>query len=154
MYVTEINADLSCDFVSPHTIQDPVYVNYDENMLQVRLSEPLLSFDDPSYVRLKWHRQALLTSLNGLMRDYGCVESVHCFSTFKYNLLSVCSASLNLFYDGYYLFYEHFILDISIHCLRYVMKSINDEVVHLRSQRQFRPIFSPSVVSLLKVLNV
>ena len=57
VYVTEINADLSCDFLSPHTIQDPVYVSYDEDTLQIQLSEPLLSFDDPSYVRQKWHRQ-------------------------------------------------------------------------------------------------
>ena len=36
VYVTEINADLSCDFLSPHTIQDPAFVNYDEDSFQVR----------------------------------------------------------------------------------------------------------------------
>ena len=41
VYITEINVDLSCDFVSPHTIQDPVYMNYDKDSLQVRLAEPL-----------------------------------------------------------------------------------------------------------------
>ena len=35
VYVTKINVDLSCDFVSPHTTQDPVCVNYDKDSLQV-----------------------------------------------------------------------------------------------------------------------
>ena len=65
--VTEINVDLSCDFVSPHMIQDPTYVNYNEDVLQVRLSKPLLSFDNVLRVQQKWHRQCLLTTLNGIM---------------------------------------------------------------------------------------
>ena len=35
VFVTEINADLSCDFISPCTIQDPTYVNFDEDTVQV-----------------------------------------------------------------------------------------------------------------------
>ena len=73
VYITKINVDLSCDFVSPHTIQDHVYMNYDKDSLQVRLTEPLLS-QDSVYVDQKWHRQALLTSLNDIMKDYGRVE--------------------------------------------------------------------------------
>ena len=153
VYIIELNVDLSCDIVSPHTIQDPVYVNYDKDMLNICLSEPLLCFDDSLNVRQKWHRQVLLASLNGVMKDYGCVESTQCFSTFKYNLLSVCNASSDLFYDGRKLFYENFILDIVVHCLRHVMKNINDRVVRLWGQCLFRPIFSPSVLSMLKVLN-
>ena len=153
VFITEINADLSCDFVSPHTIQDPVYVNYDKDTLQVRSSEPLLSLKDPSYVRQKWHRQALLTSLNSVMKDYGCVESTQCFSTFKYNLLSVCNASSDVFYHGDSLFYENFLSDIVVHCLRHAMKSINDELIWLCGQCQFRPIFSPSMLSMMKILN-
>ena len=72
VYITKINVDLSCDFVSLHTIQDPIYVNYDKDSLQVRLAEPLLS-QDSVYVHQKWHRQALLTSLNDIMKDYGRV---------------------------------------------------------------------------------
>ena len=62
VYVTEINADLSCDFLSPHTIQDSAFVNYDEDSLQVRLGEPLVNIDDHKHVRQKWQRQALLES--------------------------------------------------------------------------------------------
>ena len=152
VYVTKINVDLSCDFVSPYTIQDPVYVNYDKDSLQVRLAEPLLS-QDLVYVHQKWHRQALLTLLNDIMKDYGRVESVQCFSTLKYNLLSVCNACSNLFYDARDLFYENFISDVVLHCLRYVMKSINDQVVKLSGQRRFRPVFSPGVVGVMKALN-
>ena len=113
----------------------------------------MLSFDDPSYVRQKWHRQSLLGSLNGIMLDYGCIQSVQCFSTFKFNLLSMCNAAAELFFDTLNLFYEKFILDVVVHCLRYAMKVINDQVVRSCGQRRFRPIFSPSVVSLLKALN-
>ena len=96
VYVTELNVDLSCDIVSPHTIQDPVYVNYDKDMLNICLSEPLLCFDDSSYVRQKWHRQALLASLNGVMKDYGCVELTQCFppsrtTYFQFAMLQVIS---------------------------------------------------------------
>ena len=87
------------------------------------------------------------------MKDYERVELVQCFSTFKYNLLLVCNASSDLFYDGRDLFYKNFLSDIVLHCLRYVMKSINDQVVELSCQRRFRPIFSPSVVCMMKALN-
>ena len=43
VYVTELNADLSTDFSSPHTVQDPAYVCYDEEVLNIKLSEPTLS---------------------------------------------------------------------------------------------------------------
>ena len=88
------------------------------------------------------------------MRDYGHIQSVQCFSTFKFNLLFVCNASAELFFNASNLFYENFILDVVVHCLRYAMKLINDQVVRSCGQRQFRPTFSPSVVSLLKALNV
>ena len=29
VYVTELNADFSCDNITPFSIQDPVWVNYD-----------------------------------------------------------------------------------------------------------------------------
>ena len=40
VFVTEINSDLSCNFISPNSIQDPTYMNYDKDMLQVRLDDP------------------------------------------------------------------------------------------------------------------
>ena len=43
VYVTELNADLSTDFSSPHTVQDPTYVCYDEEVLNIKLSKPTLS---------------------------------------------------------------------------------------------------------------
>ena len=42
VYITEINVDLSTDFLSPHTIQDPTYMCYDKDVLRVKLNEPLL----------------------------------------------------------------------------------------------------------------
>ena len=72
---------------------------------------------------------------------------------FKYNLMAVSNASTNLFFDGANLFYEHFMLDVTVHCLHYAMKSINDKLVCMSGLRSFRPFFSPSVTYLLKVLN-
>ena len=65
VYVTELNADLSTDFSSPHTIQDPAYVCYDEEVLNIKLSEPTLSDC------FRVHRYALLDVLNEIMNDYG-----------------------------------------------------------------------------------
>ena len=66
--------DLSTDFLSPHTIQDPTYMCYDEDVLHVRLNEPLLEQNESSFHQ-SWHRHALLDCLNKIMHDYGSVES-------------------------------------------------------------------------------
>ena len=122
VYVTELNADLSTDFSSPHTVQDPAYVCYDEEVLNIKLSEPTLS--DCSRV----HRCALLDVLNEIMNDYGGKESSYNFMTFKYYLLAACATTTTLFPDSDNVFYENFILDIVIHSLRMAMKCINDKL--------------------------
>ena len=48
-------------------------------------------------------------------------------------------------------FYENFVLDVVKYSLRYAMKKINECIGQVY---KFRPIFSPSVVYLLKSLNV
>ena len=65
--MTEINADLSCSYVSLCTIQDPVYVNFDDDTMQLRLGDPHFSTDDKdfSHVKFWWHHQCLLSSLTG-----------------------------------------------------------------------------------------
>ena len=125
VYVTELNADLSTDFSSPHTVQDPTYVCYDEEVLNIKLSEPTLN--DCSRV----HRCALLDVLNEIMNDYGCKESSYNFTTFKYYLLSACATTTTSFPDGDNVFYENFILDIVIHILSMAMKCINDKLARI-----------------------
>ena len=131
VYVTELSVDLSMDFVSPHTIQDPVHVVYEESVLHVRLHK-----NDKDDIR----RRAILNLLNDIMKDYGCKEGVYTFTTLKYNITAMQVSGE---------FYENFILDVVHHCLCFVMKKINDSLV----SRRFRPMFSPSVVYLLKTLN-
>ena len=46
VFVTEINADLSCNFISPCTIQDLTYVNFDEDTVQVHLDDPWIITKD------------------------------------------------------------------------------------------------------------
>ena len=43
--------------------------------------------------------------------------------------------------------------NVVMHCLRDAMKTMNDKLVLMTGHRSFRPIFSPSVTCLLKVLN-
>ena len=138
VYVTELNADLSTDFSSPHTVQNPAYVCYDEEVLNIKLSEPTLSDC------FRVHRHALLDIPNEIMNDYGGKESSYNFMTFKYYLLAACATTATSFPDGNNVFYENFILDIVIHSLRMAMKCINDKLARISGVRLFRPLFSPS----------
>ena len=139
VYVTEVNVDLSTDFLSPHTIQDPTYVCYDEDVLALKLNKPVLEICDGFKGSL--HRQCLMDLLNGIMKDYRSKESSYNFNTLKYNLKAVCNASTELFFDGQNLYFEHFILDVVMHCLRHAMKMINDKLVLMTGHRSFRQIF-------------
>ena len=77
------------------------------------------------------------------MSGYGFHEDSHMFTTLKYYLLSIDPAGGE--------FYENFVLDVVKYSLRYAMKKINECIGQVN---KFRPIFSPSVVYLLKSLNV
>ena len=65
------------------------------------------------------------------------------FTTLKYYLLSIDPAGGE--------FYENFVLDVVKYSLRCAMKKINECIGQVN---KFRLIFSPSVVYLLKSLNV
>ena len=41
VYVTELEKDLSCEFISPSTVQDPCWVNYDKAVVRVKLVEKM-----------------------------------------------------------------------------------------------------------------
>ena len=151
VYVTKVSVDLSTDFLSPHTIQDPTYVCYDEDVLSLKLNKPVLEIRDGFKGSL--HRWCLMNLLNGIMKDYGSKESSYNYTTFKYSLKAVCNASIELFFDGQNLFFEHFIFDVVMYCLHHAMKTINDKLVLMTGRRSFRLIFSLSVTCLLKVLN-
>ena len=87
------------------------------------------------------------------MKDYGCVETCQSSFTFKYNLMAVCNAADGAFLNGGAVFYENFLLDVAVHCLRTAMKSINNDFIHLNGQRKFRFVYMPSALSLMKALN-
>ena len=131
VYVSELSVDLSKDFGLPHTIQDPVYVAYDQDVLCVRLKK-----EDKDDIR----RCAILKLLNDIMKNIGNEERVYTFTTLKYNIKAMGVSGE---------FYENFVLDVVRHCLHFAMKEINGCLVN----RKFRPIFSPSIVYLLKTLN-
>ena len=117
------------------TIQDPAYVSYDEDSIRIK-------FDQESGVE-QVHRYGVLEKLNSIMSGYGFHEDSHTFTTLKYYLLLIDPAGGE--------FYENFVLDVVKYSLRYAMKKINECIGQVN---KFRPIFSLSVVYLLKSLNV
>ena len=135
VYVSELIVDVSTDFVSLSTIQDPAYVLYDEDSIRIK-------FDQESGVE-QVCPYGVLEKLNSIMFGYGFHEDSHTFTTLKYYLLSINPAGGE--------FYENFVLDVVKYSLRYAMKKINECIGQVN---KFRPIFSPSVVYLLKSLNV
>ena len=135
VYVSELIVDVSTDFVSPSTIQDPAYVSYDEDLIRIK-------FDQESSIE-HVRRYGVLEKLNSIMFGYGFHEDSHTFTTLKYYLLSIDPVGGE--------FYENFVLDVVKYSLHYAMKKINECIGQVN---KFRPIFSPSVVYLLKSLNV
>ena len=110
-------------------------MSYDEDSIRIK-------FDQESGVE-QVRRYGVLEKLNSIMSGYGFHEDSHAFMTLKYYLLSIDPAGGE--------FYENFVLDVVKYSLRYAMKKINECIGQVN---KFRPIFSPSVVYLLKSLNV
>ena len=135
VYVSELIVDVSTDFVSPSTIQDPAYMSYNKDSIRIK-------FDQESGVE-QVRRYGVLEKLNSIMSGYGFHEDSHTFVTLKYYLLSIDPVGGE--------FYENFVLDVVKYSLHYAMKKINECIGQVN---KFRPIFSPSVVYLLKSLNV
>ena len=135
VYVSELIVDVSADFVSPSTIQDPAYMSYDEDSIRIK-------FDQESGFE-QVRRYGVLEKLNSIMSGYGFHEDSYTFTTLKYYLLSIDPAGGE--------FYKNFVSDVVKYLLRYAMKKINECIGQVN---KFRPIFSPSVVYLLKSLNV
>ena len=123
--------DVSTDFVSPSTIQEPAYMLYDEDSIRIK-------FDQESGVE-QVRRYGVLKKLNSIMFGYGFHEYSHTFTTLKYYLLSIDPAGGE--------FYENFVLDVVKYSLCYAMKKINKCIGQVN---KFRLIFSPRIVYLLK----
>ena len=102
--------DVSTDFVSPSTIQDPAYMSYNEDSIRIK-------FDQESGFE-QVRQYGVLKKLNSIMSGYGFHEDSHMFTTLKYNLLSIDLVSGE--------FYENFVLDVVKYSLRYAMKKINE----------------------------
>ena len=127
-------------------------------MMQLCLDDLHFSTDDKdfSHIKFLWHHQCLLSSLTGIMKDYGKVESTMSFATFKHNLLSVCDKA-EIAYDGAHEdFLENFNVSIMTHyCMRCGMKEINEEMVWLKKdEHDFWLLYSPNIVHLLSALNM
>ena len=88
--------DVSTDFVSPSTIQDPAYVSYDDDSIRIKIDQ------ESSLEHV--HRYGVLEKLNSIMFGYGFHEDCHTFTTLKYYLLSIDPVGGE--------FYENFVLDV------------------------------------------
>ena len=126
VYVSGLIVDVSTD---------PAYMLYDEDSIRIK-------FDQESGLE-QVRQYGVLEKLNSIMSGYGFHEDSHMFMTLKYYLLSIDPAGGE--------FYENFVLDVEKYSLHYAMKKINECIGQVN---KFRPIFSPSMVYLLKSLNV
>ena len=109
VYVMEINADFSCNDVTPCSIQDPVWVNYDADSHQVQLDKPLLSIDNINWgnIHFQWQRNCVLTSLINMMDGYGGISNLS-FSLVKLLLNGVCRKFAELTNNESGEFFENF----------------------------------------------
>ena len=110
-------------------------MSYDKDSIRIK-------FDQESDVE-QVRRYGVLEKLNSIMSGYGFHEDSHMFTILKYYLLSINPAGGE--------FYENFVLDVVKYPLCYAMKIINECIGQVN---KFKPIFSPSMVYLLKSLNV
>ena len=122
-------------------------MNYDEDMLQVRLDDPYFDGEGFSHVKFCWQRYYLLSALNNTIRGYGEKDDGLLFSRLKFNLKAVCDSIIEA-----ETFRENFIHSIMIHCLRNAMRSI-DEELNIDS-KPFCFLYSLSIMNLLNLLNV
>ena len=78
VYVSELIVDVSTDFVSPSTIQDPAYMSYDEDSVRIKFDQES-SFEHVC-------QYGVLEKLNSIMFGYAFHEDSHTFTTLKYYL--------------------------------------------------------------------
>ena len=131
-------------YVSPCTIQDPTYVNFEEGMMQLCLDDPHFSLDDGNFsdAKLCWQWQCLLSSLTSVIKDNGKAEMSVCFKMFKHNLLSMRASIAGTYDRADEKFFQNFIMSTMIHCIYHGMKEVTQELRRLQKDiPEFRPIF-------------
>ena len=166
VYVTELEKDLSCDFISPSTIQDPCWVDYNESVVKLKLTDKLRrrrsrqmwwgndddhdSNDGPRLVDRLNVQCSALRCLNDYMINFGtCLQPD--FSTIKFYLCH--------WYGEDKEFVMNFLLSTTLTLLRasmFQLARLRRKVGKNRMDKDepIRPIFSPSCVHLLSALNV
>ena len=155
VYVTELEKDLSCDFVSPSTIQDPCWVDYNEAVVKLKLSEKGRKKSDesaalPRLVSKLDVQCSALKSLNEYMINFN-TDLQPDFSMIKFYLLHSYGEDKE--------FIMNFLLSTTLSLLRSSMFQLAKLRRKVGSNREdkdepIRPIFSPSCVHLLSALNV
>ena len=141
VYVTELEKDLSCDFVSPSIIQDPCWVDYDEAVVKLKLSEKGRKSDEsdavPRLVSKLDVQCSALKSLNEYMINFN-TDLQPDFSTIKFYLLHSYSEDKE--------FIMNFLLSTTLSLLRSSMFQLAKLRCKVGSNREdkgepIRPIF-------------
>ena len=158
VYVTKLEKDLSCEFVSPSTVQDPCWVDYDESVVRVKLVEKLRRrvgcnvWDNgqPQLVDQLNVQCGMLRCSNEYMKNFGTDVQPD---------LSSLKIMLCHHYGEDKDFVANFLLSTTMAMLRCAMFQLSKlrRMVGLeRNDREepIRPMFSPSCVHLLSALNV
>ena len=158
VYVTELEKDLSCSFISPSTVQDPCWVDYDESIVRLKLTEKARrrsssggdNDDVPRLVDKLNTQCSALRCLNDYMVNFGTGLQPD-FSTIKFYLRH--------WYGGDKEFIANFLSTTTLGLLRecmFQLARLRRKVGKNRADKEepIRPIFSPSCVHLLSALNV
>ena len=148
----------------PFTIQDPAWVNYDVDGYQVQLDRPILLSslaDEMNWenIQFHWKRNSLLTYLGNIIKSYGTVENP-CFMDVRYLLNGVYEKFSELNLSSHTNdnekkrndFFENFLTIVMIIFIREGLKEINNTLRDM-DKPQFKLLYSPSVVNLLRILN-
>ena len=157
VYVTELEKDLSCNFISPSTVQDPCWIDYDESIVRLKLTKKARrrssggGDDDAPRLVDKLNTQcSALRCLNDYMVNFGTGLQAD-FSMIKFYLRH--------WYGGDKEFIANFLSMTTLSLLRECMFQLarsRRKVGKNRADKEepIRPIFSPSCIHLLSALNV
>ena len=160
VYVMELEKDLSCEFISPSSIQDPCWVDYDESIVKLKLTEkarrrqrhiddddvaPTIRLVDTLNVQC-----SALRCLNDYMINFG-TDLQPDFSSIKFYLRHWYGEDKEII--------ANFLSSTTLSLLRasmYQLKRLRLKVGKncKDKDKPIRPIFSPSCVHLLSALNV
>ena len=147
---------MSCEFVSPSTVQDPCWVDYDEAVVKVKLVEKL---------RRRGHNNddRCPQLVNRLNVQCGMLQCLHEYmANFGMDIQPDLS-SLRIMFNHHYGEDKEFMANFMLSAMVTMLRSVMFQLSKMRRkvglgrndhEEPIRPMFSPSCIHLLSALNI